>query len=208
MFKKLHRIAIAFTVTLLAATPALAQRSDLHGGRHILLISIDGMHALDYENCVTANTCPNLAALGKTGVNYTRTSTSRPSDSFPGLMAIVTGGTPKTLGVWYDVAYDRVLAPPINTTGNGLLGGTCTPGQPNGTRTEYEEGIDIDQTKLSGGSPLYSNPIDGGVLSIDPTKLPRDPFHGCKPVYPWNFIRANTILRCYPQSRGLHRLGG
>jgi hypothetical protein len=202
VFKSLHRIAIAFTVTLLAATPALAQRSDLHGGRHILLISIDGMHALDYENCVTANTCPNLAALGKTGVNYTRTSTSRPSDSFPGLMAIVTGGTPKTLGVWYDVAYDRVLAPPINTTGNGLLGGTCTPGQPNGTRTEYEEGIDIDQTKLTGGSPLYSNPIDGGVLSIDPTKLPRDPFHGCKPVYPWNFIRANTIYGV------IHKAGG
>jgi hypothetical protein len=52
--------------------------------RHVLLISIDGMHALDYENCVKAATCPNLAALGTTAVNYTRTSTSKTSDSFWG----------------------------------------------------------------------------------------------------------------------------
>jgi hypothetical protein len=30
-------------------------------------------------------------------------------------------------------------------------------------------------------------------LSIDPDKLERDPFNGCKPVYPWNFVRTNTI---------------
>ena len=79
--------------------------------RHVLLISIDGMHAVDYANCVASKTCPNLAELGETGVTYTRTSTSRPSDSFPGLMALVTGGTPRTVGAFYDVAYDRVLAP-------------------------------------------------------------------------------------------------
>ncbi|HYL61969.1 MAG TPA: alkaline phosphatase family protein, partial [Candidatus Methylomirabilis sp.] len=93
-----------------------------HGVRHVLLISIDGMHALDYENCVASNTCPTLAALGRTGVNYTRTTTSRPSDSFPGLMALVTGGSPRTVGAFYDVAYDRVLAPPKIATGNLLPG--------------------------------------------------------------------------------------
>jgi hypothetical protein len=165
-------------------------------------ISIDGMHALDYQHCVSNNTCPTLKELGQTGVNYTRTSTSRPSDSFPGLMAVVTGGTPKTVGAFYDVVYDRVLAPPMNPTGNGLNGGSCTMGQPNGTRTEYEEGVDYDQSKLTGGSPLYTNPIDGGYLSIDPTKLPRDPMDGCKPVYPWNFIRANTIYGV------IHKAGG
>ena len=162
---------------------------------HVLLISIDGMHAVDYENCVKAGTCPNLAALSRAGVNYTRTSTSRPSDSFPGLMALVTGGTPKTVGAFYDVAWDRVLAPPLNTTGNGLAGGTCTPGANNGTQTEYEEGDEINQLLLNGGGP-YKSPIDGGVLSLDPTKLVRDPFSQpkpCAPVYPWNFIRTNTI---------------
>jgi hypothetical protein len=34
---------------------------------------------------------------------------------------------------------------------------------------------------------------DGGIKSIDRTRLPRDPLNGCQPVYPWNFIRTNTI---------------
>jgi hypothetical protein len=165
--------------------------NERNGVRRVMLISIDGMHALDYENCAKGGFCPNLAALGRTGVNYARTSTSRPSDSFPGLMALVTGGTPRTVGAFYDVAYDRVLAPPAKTTGNGVAAGTCTPGVPNGTTTEYEEGVEIDQTSLNGGGP-YSM-IDGGVKSIDPLRLPRDPLNGCQPVYPWNFIRTNTI---------------
>ena len=74
-----------------AAVPASAQDTNGSNTKHVLLISIDGMHAVDYENCVASKTCPNLAALGRTGVHYTRTTTSRPSDSFPGLMAIVTG---------------------------------------------------------------------------------------------------------------------
>ncbi len=166
--------------------------NDRHGIRHVLLISIDGMHALDYKNCAQGGYCPSLASLGQSGVSYTNTSTSKPSDSFPGLMAIVTGGTPRLVGAYYDVAYDRVLAPPLTTTGNGNLAGPCVPNTPNGTTTEYEEGVDFDQSLLNGGAPGASL-TDGGVASIDPNKLPRDPYAGCTPVYPWNFIRANTI---------------
>jgi hypothetical protein len=189
-------------LAILGGSPAHAD-DDFHhsGNRHVLLISIDGMHALDLQNCVAARTCPNLAALTETGINYARTSTSKPSDSFPGLMAIVTGGTPKLVGAYYDVAYDRVLAPPAADTGNGVLHGSCSVGHPNGTRTEYEEGVDIDQTQLNGGSTAYAT-TDGGVKSIDPNKLIRDPFNGCKPVYPWNFIRANTVFGV------IHRAGG
>ena len=127
-----RKATIAFASALLVALAfvpvvfAQSHLNDRNGIRHVLLISIDGMHAVDYENCVASNTCPNLAALGKTGVTYTRTTTSRPSDSFPGLMALVTGGTPKTVGAFYDVAYDRVLAPPTIATGNGLPGGPST----------------------------------------------------------------------------------
>ncbi len=168
-----------------------------HRIRHVLLISIDGMHAIDYLNCSKgisgvnggAPYCPNLAELGETAVNYLNTSTSKPSDSFPGLMALMTGGSPRTVGAFYDVAYDRVLAPPTITTGNGVAGGTCTVGVPNGTTTEYDEGIDLDQTKVNGGAPTG----DGGINSIDPKKLVRDPFNNCAPVYPWNFVRTNTI---------------
>src|SRR5580704_17506173 len=187
------------TATLMLSTMPNVSAEPRHGGwdnapgnRHVLLISIDGMHAVDYKNCLAAGTGPNLAELGETGLTYTRTSTSRPSDSFPGLMALVTGGSPRTVGAFYDVAYDRVLAPPVKATGNGLPSGNCNVGMINGTQTEYEEGVEIDQTKVNGGFSGYST-IDGGVKSIDPDRLERDPFNGCKPVYPWNFVRTNTI---------------
>ena len=116
--KPIAALALALLVAPYASSQFINQRN---GIRRVLLISIDGMHAVDYENCVSAKTCPTLASLGTTGVNYTRTSTSRPSDSFPGLMAIVTGGSPRLVGAFYDVAYDRVYAPPAKSTGNGVF---------------------------------------------------------------------------------------
>ena len=196
----------ALGAAILMAWAAPEARADSRDGfgegaiRHVLLISIDGMHALDFINCAQgisgvnggAPYCPNLAELAQTGVNYLEAATSEPSDSFPGLMALVSGGSPRTVGAFYDVAYDRSLDPPATTTGNGVAGGLCTPGTPPmGTRTEYDEGIDIDQTLLNGGAP---NGADGGIASIDPKKLVRDPAHACAPVYPWNFVRTNTIF--------------
>ena len=35
---------------------------------------------------------------------------------------------------------------------------------------------------------------DSGAGSIDPKKLSRNPAAGCAPVYPWNFLRTNTIF--------------
>src|SRR5271157_5429664 len=203
MTKKLRTTGVALGAFLVAASIqayADPHGSDQHGHEieRVLLISVDGMHAVDFANCSNgisgANSgnpyCPNLAQLAQTGVNYVDTATSKPSDSFPGLMAIVTGGSPRTVGAYYDVAYDRFLAPPINTTGNGVAGGSCTPGVANGTRTEYDEGIDLNQSLLNGGAPSG----DGGINAIDPTKLTRDPSKNCAPVYPWNFIRTNTIF--------------
>jgi hypothetical protein len=203
--KSAAALATAFLLTTPMAPVASGQDHDHFGDRdgrgirHVLLISIDGMHALDYLNCSKgvsgANNgqpyCPNLAELGETAVNYLDTSTSKTSDSFPGLMALMTGGSPRTVGAFYDVAYDRSLDAPTITTGNGVAGGPCTPGAaPTGTTTEYDEGIDIDQTQLNGGAP---NGADGGILSIDPRRLVRDPAKGCSPVFPWNFVRTNTI---------------
>lgn len=187
----------------LAGVVTDARADDMHGPvKHVLLISIDGMHALDFINCsngisgVNNNSpyCPRLAKLANTGVNYLNTSTSKPSDSFPGLMALMTGGSPRSVGAFYDVAYDRSLDPPAATTGNGVAGspGLCSPGaRPTGTRTEYDEGIDLNKLDLNGGAPAG---IDGGIASIDPTKLIRDPAKACAPVFPWNFVRTNTIF--------------
>jgi hypothetical protein len=65
---------------------------------------------------------------------------------------------------------------------------------PNGTRTEYEEGIDKNQNFVNGIDGISTANGDGGVNSIDPLKLIRDPFNNCSPVYPWNFVRTNTIF--------------
>ena len=196
---------------------AIAQEDNIHrhlNERHhikrVLLISIDGMHAVDYANCAhgisTANNgnpyCPALAALSNTGVNYVAASTSKPSDSFPGLTAIITGGSPALTGVYYDVAYSRNYDAPAKTTGNGVAAGPCTPGAaPTGTTTEYEEGIDIDQSQVNGGAPGAAL-TDGGLASIDPQRLPRDPANNCNPVFPWQFVRANSIFSVIHQAGG------
>ena len=200
---KMTGAAVALAVA--AATPGVSQSSLGSGSgkvEHVLLLSIDGMHAVDLANCTQGIKgvnggepyCPNLAALGQAAVTYVAALTSKPSDSFPGLMSIVSGSTPKTMGVYYDVGYDRSLDAPTITTGNGVAGGPCRAfGIPTGTTAEYEEGIDLDKTKLNGGAPGASL-TDGGLKSIDPLKLPRDPAAGCAPVYPWNFMRTNTIF--------------
>jgi hypothetical protein len=214
MWKFLEGAAVG--VGLLAASagsPVHADSQEDHdrgGVQHVLLISIDGMHALDFINCAQgisgfnggAPYCPNLAELAETGVNYLDAATAKPSDSFPGLMALVSGGSPRTVGAFYDVAYDRSLDPPATTTGNGVAGapGLCTSGAPPmGTRTEFDEGIDINKLLLNGGAPAG---VDGGIASIDPKKLERDPAHNCAPVYPWNFVRTNTIFGV------VHKAGG
>jgi hypothetical protein len=110
------------------------------------------------------------------------------------LAALVSGGSPKSTGLYYDVAYDRSLDAPAATTGTGLAGGPCTAyAVPTGTTTDYDQGIDFDDTKLNGGAPGAAV-AEGGVGSIDPMHLVRDPQKGCAPVYPWNFIRTNTIF--------------
>ena len=208
-------IALLSLAAACSAISAIAQGGDqAHPGqgriKHVLLISIDGMHAVDFANCANGIStidngkpyCPELGALRKTGINYVDASTSKPSDSFPGLTAIVTGGSPALTGVYYDVAYSRNYNAPEKTTGNGVASGPCTPNtNPTGTTTEYEEGIDIDQSKVNGGAPGAAL-TDGGLASIDVKRLPRDPRKGCAPVFPWEFVRANSIFSV------IHKAGG
>jgi hypothetical protein len=188
--------------SLICATTSVAAGVGTGNIRHVLLLSIDGMHAVDFYNCSHGISgvddgrpyCPNMSALSHSAINYVAAVSSKPSDSFPGLAALVSGGSPKSTGLYYDVAYDRSLDPPAATTGTGLAGGVCTPyAPPSGTTTDYDQGIDINDTQLNGGAPGAA-PTEGGIASIDPTKLVRDPQNGCAPVYPWNFIRTNTIF--------------
>jgi hypothetical protein len=203
----------ALAITLASWAQGTAAQSSKVGTKqvkHVLLLSIDGMHAVDFYNCTHgiagANGgdpyCPNLATLGQTGINYVATSSSKPSDSFPGLAALVTGGSPKSTGLYYDVAYDRSLDGPALATGTGLAASPCTPfGVPTGTTTDNDQGIEFDDTKLNGGAP-GAGLTEGGIASIDQRKLSRDPAAGCAPVYPWNFVRTNTIFSVVHEAGG------
>jgi hypothetical protein len=156
-------------------TAPLAARVGREGGPaaradHVLLLSIDGLHAVDLTRYVDAHPKSTLARLSHHGTTYVNATTSKPSDSWPGLLAIVTGGSPKSTGIIYEIGYDRSLSPP---------GSNCST---TGTVVDYSEFIDVDLNRIDGG---------GG---IDPNHLPRNPARGCMPVYPHSYLRVNTIF--------------
>ncbi|GAA4016150.1 alkaline phosphatase family protein [Deinococcus rubellus] len=150
-----------------AAQPPAAQSPSY---QHVLLISVDGLHQQDLSRYVQTHLTSSLAQLSAHGLTFTAAHSPAPADSFPGLLALVTGGTPKSTGVYYDDSYDRTLAAP---------GSDC---QTPGTELVYDESIDRNPDALGSG---------GG---IDPAKLPRDPAHNCSPVYPHSALRVNTIF--------------
>lgn len=197
-------IRAGLAAAALLSTTALAQsveadhNGNSHGIQHVLLISIDGMHSLDFANCSKglasinsgAPYCPALAALSRHGVQYLQALTPRPSDSFPGLTALVTGANPRTSGMFYDVSYDRKLSPPFATTPYGIVGGAGLCPTVTGTQVGLDEEVDNDLTQINGG---------GG---INTDYLPRDPARGCSPVWPHSWIRTNTIFEVVRQHGG------
>jgi hypothetical protein len=149
--------------------------------KHVLLISVDGLHALDVSNYVAAHSNSALAELSRHGVTFSNARTPANSDSFPGLMALVTGGSPVTTGLFYDVSYDRTIFDPTNTTCSGGAGNMMV----------FDESID-----------LY-NAQNVSLNVIDPTKLPRYLNHGaCAPLWPHNAIRTNTIFEVVKAAGG------
>src|SRR5205807_2791934 len=132
--------------------------------KHVLLVSVDGLHALDVANYVAAHPDSALAALSTHGITYSNARTPANSDSFPGLLALVTGGSPISHGLFYDVSYDRTIFDPTNTTCAGSPGNMMV----------FDESID-----------LY-NSSNVSLNMIDPTKLPRvlDSYDNCVPLFP------------------------
>ena len=171
------------------ALPGQAEEREGKSGRdldriqHVLLLSVDGLHAVDLAACTAAGTCPNLARLADHGITYTNASTTKPSDSFPGLLSYVSGATPKTTGVFYDDSYDRTLfAPGSNCAG--------TPG----TETLYAENLGFDPHSIDSGRNASLTGLNSAV-AIDPNHLPGQLVNGhCQPLWPHYFNRANTAF--------------
>ncbi len=171
--------AIAGVVSSQFLFTAASRADDDHRVRHVLLLSIDGFHQHDLDNCMQSGSCPSLAAIAGRGVTYTNARTTTPSDSFPGLLAQLTGGTPKTTGVYYDDSYDRTLFSP---DGNFPAIPAGCSGNP-GTEVVLDESIDFDSNKLFSGG-------------INPAFLPnqRNADGSCTKVFPHDFLKVNTIF--------------
>ncbi len=172
-------LPLLVTATLFCA--GIAQAESNSNIKHVLLISVDGMHALDVANYVAAHPNSALAELSRHGVTFSNARTPANSDSFPGLIALLTGGSPVTSGLFYDVSYDREIFDPTNTTCSG------TPGN----MMVFDETID------------QYNAQNVSLNVIDPAKLPRHLDHGaCVPLWPHNAIRTNTIFEVVKAAGG------
>lgn len=168
---------------LTSATLVLADEHR-HDIDHVLIISVDGMHQQDLARCIADRSCPNIAALAHHGVTYTNAYTPGLSDSVPGLAALVTGGGPRSTGLFYDDIYDR-----------NLYAGTDTQciGRP-GVEVFLQEQVGIDA--LNGGALVH---LDGGG-AFNPQQIPhRKVGSQCVPVYPHDFIQTNTIFEVVKQ---------
>src|ERR1700676_3491335 len=95
------------------ALGATANAADID---HVLLISVDGLHALDVARYVEADPNSAFAQLSSHGITYINARTPASSDSYAGVLALVTVASPITCGVFYDVSFDRTLYLLTNVT--------------------------------------------------------------------------------------------
>jgi hypothetical protein len=164
--------------------------------QHVLVISVDGMHAVDLANYIQAHPTSNFAKLAAHGVIYPNTLTTGPSDSFPGMLAQFTGGSSKSGGLFYDDSYDRKEYPSVNFyLSQGLADPGCT-GNPGTEVTNFEE---LDKG-YNFSTQLVSDITGGGTLDqvftqLDTNNMQRHIVNGkCVPVFPHEYVRTNTVF--------------
>src|ERR1041385_2400088 len=86
----LAAISTSWPVSIMADPPE-HERPDARV-QHVLLISVDGLHQSDLAWYVQTHPNSALANLTTKGIDYSDASTPFPSDSFPGMLALATGG--------------------------------------------------------------------------------------------------------------------
>jgi len=182
-----RNFVLVLCISLFTCGLAFASGNAEEGGRdkgirHVLLISVDGLHALDVAKYVSTHPHSALAELASHGTTYSGANTPQNSDSFPGLLALVTGGSPLSSGLFYDVSYDRNIFDPTNTTCAGSAGNMMV----------FDESID------------KYNAQNVSLNVIDPAKLPRhrDQNGNCVALWPHSALRTNTMFEVVRQSGG------
>ena len=185
--------ALWVPVTALAGHGQPARRADVRHPaiRHVLAISVDGLHQSDLAWYVRNHPNSELAALAGGGAEYANAQTQIPSDSFPGTVGEFSGGDPRVTGVYYDDTYNHALLPPGTTK--------CTPGLALGSPVIYDSPLDQNVNALDAGQGLSGLP--GSILKMTGSPqslliasgLPVDP-KTCTPVYPHQYLRVNTVF--------------
>ena len=202
--------ALALTTALiLPANARAASPTSEHPSSHVLLISVDGMHQSDLAWYVGNHPGSTLARLTRSGVEYTHAWTSNPSDSDPGGTALMTGGNPRSTGIYYDVEYSHNTDEP---------GAACTPGQPatggdviydspddalanvndfidpaNGTFPSFDENGSIYPNGLDTDPAAIMN-LKNDASSFNRSTFPVDPAT-CDNIMPWDYLGDNTIFQ-------------
>ena len=119
-----------------------------HPAQHILLVSVDGLHAFDLANYVTAHPRSALAVLSAKGVTYTNAHAPW-ADPTAAFVSLMTGGTPISTGITATHSWDHSLSP---------AGSSC---KSRGTLLSFDSAYTQDQASLDPAHncqpvPLYA----------------------------------------------------
>lgn len=203
----------ASTLGLVAfSSPTAQAHPSARPAKHVLVLSVDGLHASDLAWYVRQHPQSALAGLVARGANFSAAQTTFPSDSFPGMVAQFTGAGPGSSGVFYDDTYNRTLLPA------GTL--NCTSTAP-GSEVAWTEAADRSQNPITldagqhlPGAALAALPTNtlqqtldsqtaltaqilqstpNAAALLDPAALPVNPAT-CLPVYPHDYLRTNTVF--------------
>jgi len=167
--------------------------------KHVLLISVDGLHQSDLEWFVAHHPSSELAKLVHGGAEFSNAHASNPSDSDPGGTALMTGGDPRATGVYYDVAYNHAVFPAGTTDCSGPVpGGDAIYDSPDDTLSAvpdflgggntfpsfdeagsiYPAGVDTNPAAIMNLSPHPQAGLNPATFPVDPAT--------CEPIMPWD----------------------
>jgi hypothetical protein len=220
-FRSLPAAGLALTAVVGLAGVAPIQASahvPSHRVKHVLVLSVDGLHQSDLAWYVSTHRQSALAALVTGGADFRAAQTTFPSDSFPGMVAQFTGAGPGSSGVYYDDTYNRSLMPagtldcstakigtevawteaadrsqnPITLDAGQQLTGRALGALPTNTRQQT-----LDSRSALTSQILHLTPNAAALL--DPAALPVDPAT-CLPVYPHSYLRTNTVFEVVRQA--------
>ncbi len=221
-FRSLPAAGLALTAATVGLAVAAPTQAGAHApaspAKHVLVLSVDGLHQSDLAWYVSTHRHSALAEMVAQGADFRAAQTTFPSDSFPGMVAQFTGAGPGTSGVYYDDTYNRSLLPagtldcslaktgsevawteaadrsqnPITLDAGQHLAGPALAALPTNT---LQQTLDSRSTLTSEILHLTPN----AAALIDPAALPVDPTT-CLPLYPHSYLRTNTVFEVARQA--------